>query len=720
VSIALLPSNAALFLGQTQQFSALVIGTTNTAVNWSVNGIAGGNSTGGTISGAGLYAAPRVLTASATVTVTATSDADPSKSASANVTLKSDVVVNISPNSASLTTGASQTFNASVTGSGNPDLSVTWSVNGVAGGNTTAGTISSTGPDSAMYTAPAAPPSPPTVSATATSVADPSRSASASVTIQCGNSSAVLPATASVALGQSQIFTATLCVPPGTQITWDVNGIVGGNATLGTVTNNGSAMATYTAPSSSPAANPVTLRATSQTSPPQSATANITIVSNVTVTVAPGSASVPVSQRALFTATVANSSNTAVTWTVNGIPDGNPTVGQICVPASNPCAPPGPISGSVDYLAPATIPAPNPVTLTAKSQADPTRSGSAQATIATPSPASVSIAPAYAFVAPAGQAGSSQQFTAAVSGSSNTAVAWSVATAIPGQGGSACGTIDNDGLYTAPASAPSPNAISVTATSQADPSKSASATVAITSGPTIERLLPSSVIAGAANSFTLAVQGQGFATGSSGSVILLGGNPRATACASAIQCTTTLQPADVSAGVVRTVQVQNPGSPGPLSNIVSFVVVQPGSGEDVIPLSTAQPAASGKDILVAEPTTAGATSAQMNVDFIGFVTGGNTCNAQGSPVFVTRPASGSATVSLCVHGNGLDPSFTYVFSGPPANDITVSAVSLSGFFPNLIQLNVVLSSSTLAGPRTLFITTPNNDTAAVTGMLEVK
>ena len=720
-----MPSSAAVFLGGTESFTALVSGTTDPAVTWSVNGIAGGNSTAGTVSNTGVYTAPQILPSTGSIMVTATSQADPSKSASSSITLRSDVVVSVSPNSTSVATGAAQTFNAGVTGSGNPDLAVTWGVNGVAGGNAALGTISSTGPASAMYIAPAAPPSPPTVNVMAISVADPSRSAIASVTIQCGSSNALSPATASVALGQSQTFMATLCVPPATQITWDVNGITGGNATFGTVTNNGSATATYTAPSNVPATNPATLRALSQTSPSQSAAASVTIVSNVMVTVAPSSASVPVNQRATFTAAVANSSNPAVAWAVNGITNGDMAVGQICAPGSNPCAsPPGPIPGSVDYLAPATIPAPNPVTLAATSQADPTRSGTAQATILPPTPVGISIAPAYAFVAPAGQAGSTQQFRAAVSGISNTAITWSVASAVSGQGcsGNSCGTIDSNGLYTAPANAPSPNGIAVTATSQADATKSATATVAVTSGPTIEQLLPSSVIAGAANSFTLAVRGQGFAAGSGGgaSVILFGGNPRATTCASAMQCTITLQPADVSVGATVTVQVQNPGAPGPLSNSVSFVVVPPGSGQDVVALTAAQATAAGKDILVAEATTAGTTSAQINVDFIGFMAGGSSCNAQGSPLFVTRPASGSATVSLCIHGNGLDPSFTYAFSGPATNDIAVSATSLAGLFPNLIQLNITLASTTLPGSRTLFITTPNNDTAAATGMLEVK
>jgi hypothetical protein len=59
------------------------------------------------------------------------------------------------------------------------DTRVTWKVNGVAGGNGTVGTVSSSG----LYTAPAAVPSPATVTVTATSVADATKSASVTVTI---------------------------------------------------------------------------------------------------------------------------------------------------------------------------------------------------------------------------------------------------------------------------------------------------------------------------------------------------------------------------------------------------------------------------------------------------------------------------------------------------------------------------------------------------------
>jgi hypothetical protein len=68
---------------QPQQFTATVTGTVSDfSVTWTVDGIAGGNSTVGMISGSGLYAPPAT---GGTHTVTATSVALPSASASASV-----------------------------------------------------------------------------------------------------------------------------------------------------------------------------------------------------------------------------------------------------------------------------------------------------------------------------------------------------------------------------------------------------------------------------------------------------------------------------------------------------------------------------------------------------------------------------------------------------------------------------------------------------------
>ena len=112
------------------------------------------------------------------------------------------------------------------------------------------------------------------------------------------------------------------------------------------------------------------------------ASATVTFASGVTVSVLPPSASIAIGQRATLTPVVTNSSDITVTWTVNGSANGNTTTGQICQHASNPCLPPSaPSFASVDYLAPATLPAPNPVIVTATSHADPSKSGSAEISV---------------------------------------------------------------------------------------------------------------------------------------------------------------------------------------------------------------------------------------------------------------------------------------------------------------------------------------------------
>lgn len=87
----------------------------------------------------------------------------------------------------------------------------------------------------------------------------------------------------------------------------------------------------------------------------------------------------------------------------------------------------------------------------------------------------VSIRPTSALVA----FGAAQQFTATVTGTSNTAVRWSVA----GEGCTAdsCGTIDANGLYIAPTAAVHSSAsLRVVAISLADNTKLAIASVSLT------------------------------------------------------------------------------------------------------------------------------------------------------------------------------------------------------------------------------------------------
>src|SRR6185437_8293734 len=128
VQVTVAPTNVTLQPGQTQQFTATVSGTSNTAVTWSA--------TGGTISNAGLFTAGSVT--GANFLVTAKSVADPTKSATANVSIQA-VQVTVAPTSVPLQPGQTQQFTATVTGSSN--TAVTWSATG--------GTISNAG----LYTA---------------------------------------------------------------------------------------------------------------------------------------------------------------------------------------------------------------------------------------------------------------------------------------------------------------------------------------------------------------------------------------------------------------------------------------------------------------------------------------------------------------------------------------------------------------------------------------
>ncbi|MFQ5656702.1 MAG: IPT/TIG domain-containing protein [Candidatus Methylomirabilales bacterium] len=83
VQVIITPPIATVFVGGSVQFTA------NTAVNWQVNNLPGGNATIGTISPGGLYQAPTTLPDPPELTVTAVSQADARFTAIAPVTILS-------------------------------------------------------------------------------------------------------------------------------------------------------------------------------------------------------------------------------------------------------------------------------------------------------------------------------------------------------------------------------------------------------------------------------------------------------------------------------------------------------------------------------------------------------------------------------------------------------------------------------------------------------
>jgi hypothetical protein len=178
----------------------------------------------------------------------------------------------------------------------------------------------------------------------------------------------VTPPSVEVAVGTQQQFTATVTGNSNTGVTWQVNSIVGGNSTVGTISTAG----VYQAPASIPTPSTVTITAISAADGTTSGSAQATIVGtgdaiSVTVSTNPAVTQVYTGTTQQFTATVTGSTNQAVNWYVEGSSGGDAMFGTI--------------TSTGLYTAPAAIPTPATIIITAYSQQASNASGSAQITI---------------------------------------------------------------------------------------------------------------------------------------------------------------------------------------------------------------------------------------------------------------------------------------------------------------------------------------------------
>jgi hypothetical protein len=430
ITVTVGPKTASVAGGQTQTIVATILNPNNTGVNWTLSGTGCTGAACGTLSNPGGnnnqgwtidYTAPLAIPSPATVTITATSRDDPTKSDSSTITVTAAVVsVGVAPATPTVILGATQQFNATVKGSTN--TAVTWSVTG-------RGTISASG----LYTAPdtLAPvtTTPATVTVTAISQADNTKSGSATITIPAVTVSAA-PKVSSVILGASQQFTATVTNATNTSVTWNLSG-------PGSLSSSG----LYTAPATLNTPSTATVQAVSQADPYKTMSITFSIPA-VTVGISPQSPTVMLGATQQFTAAVGSATNTAVTWSMTGV---------------------GTVSNTGLYTAPSTLTTPSSATVIATSVADPSKSASTTITI----PAvGVTVAPPTVPL----QGGASQTFTATVTKATNTSVTWSL---------SGLGTLGTNGAYTAPTVVPSQQTATITATSVADQSKSGSAIVTL-------------------------------------------------------------------------------------------------------------------------------------------------------------------------------------------------------------------------------------------------
>ena len=175
-----------------------------------------------------------------------------------------------------------------------------------------------------------------------------------------------------------------------------------------------------------------------------------------------------------------------------------------------------------------------------------------------PTTVAVSVAPTTANI----RAGDSFTFSSTVTGSSNTTVSWFVNDTA--NGSATLGTIDATGKYTAPATLPSSNPVTIKATSAADSTKSATSAVSLQNPiPVIAGISPASTNLG---SFSLTVTGTKFVQGAQ---VFFGSTALATSYVSATQLTAT---GTASSAGTFAIAVQNPNPGGSNSSSVNFQV----------------------------------------------------------------------------------------------------------------------------------------------------
>ncbi len=502
VVVAVSPKTQSLIAGGSQQFTATVTGSANTAVTWSVQE----GASGGVITAAGVYTAPL---GAGTYHVVATSQADASKSDSAAVTVTAPppVAVVVSPKTPSLIAGGSQQFTATVTGSAN--TGVTWSVQeGAAGGS-----VSAAGAYSAPATAGA-------YHVIATSLADGTKSDSATITV----AAAAAPGAPAIDSG-FPIHVGTGGSGNGLSITYFTPGsnrlvllAIEANTISGLPISVFGSLLDW-----NPYGPPVQSVKSPQvwvswwyaySSLPVADTVNINLpaggwwnfVDAELLSISNGVLGATATARDAG----AGSSYPAVTITAVGgsgsmlLAAGVGTWSTRSLDANSTALWTRPFVNSFDsttWLAERTALTPGPGAFTlgtvGGNQTDSWALSAIEVQSVGPQPVAIAINPKT----PSLVTGATQQFTASVTNTANTAVTWSVQEGIVG------GIITQAGVYTAPGSA---GTFHVTGTSQADPTRSDTATLTVAIPPPASVTVApgtASLIVGATQQFSATVVG---------------------------------------------------------------------------------------------------------------------------------------------------------------------------------------------------------------------
>ena len=222
----------------------------------------------------------------------------------------------------------------------------------------------------------------------------------------------ISPPSANLPLQGTTTFFATVSNATDTTVTWQVNGVTGGNTVCGTITTNGLYTAPTALPTTTACAGPtnistpcnskvngtitatsgcVLITAVSNQDSSVMAFASVTLVSGVTITVTPsGTATMGTGESLSFVATVSGTTNLNVIWLVDGTQGGTMADGFITdMTIGN-----GEQANAAIYTAPTPAPSPNTVTIVAEAAADTTQTQTISVTITTATPPVLnSIAP---------------------------------------------------------------------------------------------------------------------------------------------------------------------------------------------------------------------------------------------------------------------------------------------------------------------------------------
>jgi uncharacterized protein (DUF1800 family) len=356
----------------------------------------------------------------------------------------------------------------------------------------------------------------------------------------------VAPGTATLRGGLTQQYTATTNDGTTPTYNWTVNGTAGGGPNTGTI----SATGLYTAPAFPPAGGPVTIGATETTDTTKSGTASLTLQNPTPVITAV--APLPINVGSIdLTITGANFAQGAVVT-----------------------------FGTVQLLTTWD----SPTQLEATGTVAPTQVGNINITVTNPAPGSVTSAPFVVNVAapnpnitvtvtPATAtvgAGNLAQFIATVTNTTDLDVTWSVNGTTGGS--PSVGTINSNGIYTAPYTTPANNTVTITATSLANPAKSGSATVTLANPvPAIMSITPGQLGQGP---FQITIYGTGFVATSTAT---FGGAPLNVTYVTSTMITAIGTVTAPQAGMNVPVVVTNPAPGGGTSGSVTVAVISVGN-----------------------------------------------------------------------------------------------------------------------------------------------